>query len=379
VFCLPAAKKTEAVIPLLEKRAAALLGTHFQSHMHYLSFREEGCEMYGLIGDPGITRYNRSGQYLFVNARPVHCLPLAFAIRDGYGTRVDTARHPIYVIHAQIEPSLIDVNVHPQKKEIRLREEEEMKQAMRTAVTKALQTKELPLDLEMEIPSFHLYETREVPPNFFENTYSSPLLVEEQIHFPLQEEMKAIGLFEHYLMISAQSAPRCLGLKEDKSGLVFIDLCAAEARILFEQLLSPQSKIGSQGLLLPLTFSCSKAEGEKLLSCSDELVELGLELRMIGPCVFMVEAIPSFLEEKEIHPLLQALAAAELEENPENRKKQCAQTICRLSRSGARTFSFDEGLKIVKQLKEAVEPLYCPRGKPIFYQMKKNEIEKHFQ
>lgn len=356
VFSLPAAKEG-SLISLLEKRSGHLLGTHFQSHMHPLSFTTEGCEIHGLIGDPGITRYNRSGQYLFVNARPVHCLPLAFALRDGYGTRIDTARYPIYVVHAKIEPSLIDVNVHPQKKEIRLKDEDEVKSAMRVAVTKALGSKELPLEMDIQISPFRLEEFSESP------LPRTPQVFEEQMFLPLHQEEKiqAIGLFEQYLIV------------EDKpSGLIWIDLRAAEARLLFERQIS--HKVTKQALLLPITFSCSTAEGETLLACTNELEELGIELRLIGPCVFLVESIPAFLDEKHIHPLLQALASQVLEED---RKKQCARTIA--CRSRARTFSLEEGLKIVKELDKIVDALYCPRGKPIFYHMKKDEIEKHFQ
>jgi DNA mismatch repair protein MutL len=397
IFSSPSAKNKDALIPLLQKRCTDLLGAHFQSHMHTVHFQENGCEVHGLIGDPCLTRYNRSGQYLFINARPVHCLPLAFAIRDGYGTSVDTARHPIYMIHAAIDPALIDVNVHPQKKDIRLQEEEAMKRAMRRAISRALQSSrlypnpnfvpdsginsEMPLALEIDFPSsFHLRETADEPsfsPEF--RSVSEPIL-EKQIPFSLAEEARAVGLFEHYLILEASSItsacfPSCFGI-------VWVDLLAAEARILFERLMNAQGKKETQGLLLPITFSCSRAEAEKLHTCFSELEQLGISLRSIGPTVFMVEAIPAFLEEKEIHAMLQAIASSLTEDAyslSEKKMRQCAQTICRLSRSRTRTFSLHEGLRLFNELSKTGDPLHCPQGKPTIYHMRKDEIESHFQ
>ncbi len=429
------------MISLLQKRCADLLGAHFQSHMHTVHFQENGCQVHGLIGDPRLTRYNRSGQYLFINARPVHCLPFAFAIRDGYGTSVDTARHPIYVVHATIDPTLIDVNVHPQKKDIRLQEEESMKQAMRRAISRALQSpqknSEMPLALEIDFPSsFHLRETPDEPVFFPEFRSSSEPILEKQTSFSLAEEVRAVGLFEHYLLLEAESITPswmtqeknrgiyrnnlenrefdkeatqnfCLermtiaerqGMSEGKNfeskptrsktdfpscfGIIWVDLLAAEARILFERLMSAQGKKETQGLLLPITFSCSKAEAEKLHTCFSELEQLGISLRSIGPTVFMVEAIPAFLDEKEIHAMLQAIASSLTEDAyslSEKKMRQCAQTICRLSRSRTRAFSLSEGLRLFNELSKTGDPMHCPQGKPTIYHMRKDEIESHFQ
>jgi len=402
LFNLRSAAKETSLISLLQNRSAELLGSHFDSHMHSLYCEENGYEMHGLIGDPCLTRYNRSGQYLFVNARPVSCFPLAYAIRDGYGTRVDTSRHPIYVIHAKIDPTLIDVNVHPQKKDIRLREEEGLKVAMRTAVNRALQRSEEPPGFEIQIPSFTLQESENR--NFdkealqIKHDPSVSLVLtecsmssscEKQEQFSFVDQTKAVGVFEHYLIVEAQSLPQLISNQANRDGVFWIDLLAAQARILFERLMreqvhpeGPESPKG-QGLLLPLTFSCSKAEAEKLLTCLNELKTLGFELRSIGPTVFMVETIPSAVEEREVRDILEALLSSltddfDIHSPLEKKIRKCAETICRVSRSRSRTFSLTEALKVFHALIQADDPLHCPQGKPIFYHLKKDQIDDYF-
>lgn len=389
IFSFSAAQKDASFLALLQKRSAELLGAHFESHMHTIHFQENGCIMHGLIGGPRITRYNRSGQHLYVNNRPVHCMPFTFAIRDGYGTRLDSTRHPIYVIHIEIDPSLIDVNVHPQKKEIRLREEERMKATMRTAVQRALQSLNHLVALEIDIPAAQTgsmpSEARVLSPTALycaEKRTSSSDVYEKQTQFLLQQEIKVIGLFKHFLLIEASSlSPRLFGPLSSE-GVIWIDLLAAEARILFERLMSTYGKQSSQSLLLPITFSCSNAEAERLLCSLNELNQLGMQLRSIGPTVFIIEAIPACLEEKEIANVLHAIASSLTDDsisNSDTRIKRCAQMICQKVRSCVKTFSLSEALHLVKELTNTCNALHCPQGKPTFYHQKTDAIERYFQ
>lgn len=348
----------------LKKRCADLLGADFSSEIHEIQFEEKGYRVQGLLKDPSVTRHNRSGQYLFVNSRPVHCLPLAYAIRDGYGTRIDSTRHPVYALHIEVDPAYIDVNVHPQKKEIRIQDEEAMKRRVRSAVQLALQPQEtwdiaIPAWSFQEAPVQHMPQTKEW--NF-----------SEQISFPLEPYIESIGVFQHYLILDAKTVPwrnTPSGVGNTTSGVVWIDLKAAEARILFERLI--QEKRSSQALLVPLPFSCSKAEAEKLAHDIPFLEELGIALHPIAETTYLIDAIPPYLEEKEIVNVLHTL----LEENCAG-VKQCAQAIAQRSRKT--TYALSEALCIFQELLKTVDPLHCPQGKPTYYHQRQDEIDKHF-
>ncbi len=376
LFSLKAAKNVE-LVSLVEKRSQDLLGENFQSHRHTVYLKEVDCTLHGVIGSPKNARYNRSGQYLFVNHRPVICPSLAFAIRDGYGTRIDADRHPIYVIHAFLTPSCIDVNVHPQKKEIRIRDEQMIKTQVRLAINLALQQAEMPSAPEVEVPCIPFAPFCNEKDIFSMQTNERLFCAQEerQQELPLKQDIQAIGIFEHYLILEAKS------VYSDSDGIIWVDLLAAEERILFERLLrSKETSVPAQGLLLPLTFSCSTAEAQVLSTCLQELHQLGIQMRSIGPAAFIIEAIPLCLEEKQVFAVLFEIVAGFSSEctSSEKKMRKCAEKICRSVRARKERFGLHEGLNVFKELMKTDNPTHCPQGKLTFYPIKKNELENYF-
>ena len=104
-------------------------------------FNEKGeYRLEGVIGKPSHTRPNRTGQHLFLNQRPIWSTMISHAVREGYGTMLPTQRFPVFALHLTMPGDLVDVNVHPQKREVRLRHEQEIKQMVIGAVSQALRT-----------------------------------------------------------------------------------------------------------------------------------------------------------------------------------------------------------------------------------------------
>lgn len=119
-----------------QERVEAVFGKKEQmKHLHFEmgEFRFEGC-----ISSPENTRTNRTQQYLFINKRPVQSLAISYAVKDGYGAAIEKTRHPIFALHLHLPPHLVDVNVHPQKKEVRFQREDEIKKALSQAVQDTL-------------------------------------------------------------------------------------------------------------------------------------------------------------------------------------------------------------------------------------------------
>src|SRR5262249_8874530 len=108
---LPGGKIAQAI----GERSASLLGGHFRTDVLKIDVNQGSCRLQGVVGSPLAHRHNRTGQYLFVNRRPVVCPVISYAIKDAYGTRLPSDRYPVFSVHLEIPPSLIDVNVHPQK------------------------------------------------------------------------------------------------------------------------------------------------------------------------------------------------------------------------------------------------------------------------
>jgi DNA mismatch repair protein MutL len=373
-FSLPAA--TDEDFPaLLQRRAEALLGPDFCSYCRPFDLREKGYWGKGLIADPTFSRHNRSGQYLFVNRRPVVCPPVSYAMRDAYGTRLGPDRHPVYLLHLTIAPDLVDVNVHPQKREIRLREEGVLKAALHRAVNNALcSTLEAPLTRNF---AFNFAE----PPVFREEEL--PVFREEEAPpqpvLPIEHPLQIIGLFGPWLLVDAATYP--VMPERELAGIFWIDLPAAEARVRFDTLVKNAEKTpASQGLLIPADVSFSKAEAHLLSVHLDTVQKLGIQIRECGDRAFLVEGIPPFMKEAEIYPTLIGIIGTLQEHDLD--KRHSASLLHKLSAALSRPpksgYVPEEARRIAQLLLKSEDPLHCPKGKPTFIHIRENDIESWF-
>lgn len=387
LFSLPASSG-EDFLTLLKTRINLLLHEEFLSSVHPFAFKEGDYEGRGLIADPLFSRHNRSGQYLFVNRRPVSCLPIAYAIRDAYGTRLNTDRHPVYVLHLSIPSSLIDVNVHPQKKEIRLRNESMLKYALHAAVNASLGGSEPPV-----FPSTHAAFS-EMDSSSFKTAadFIEPLSFREpeaacsDPEIPLAMEWNIVGFHGRYLLVDAKSLPAfLLSVKGSHpiDGVVWFDLSAIEARIQFDAILRQAEVPLAQGLLIPATLSFSRSEVQLLVANLAMVQKLGLQMRQAGETVFLIEAIPAFLEEGEVRKVLEELIdemqGLEREQAHEQKKlSQLAACVSRRVRFYKKSHSLAEARQLIERLLRSQDPYHCPQGKPTLFHISQEEIENYF-
>ncbi len=359
----------EPFLDLLKRRAAALLGTEFLNASHKVS-KEGEYPMTGLTASPALTRHNRSGQYLFVNRRPVICPALSYAVRDAYGTRIGADRHPVYLLHISIPPELVDVNVHPQKREIRLREESVVKYAIHSAITQALGDVETTYSFSSDFAPFSFSE---------EPVFSEPLTFreEEPASLPqemdLETELRIIGLYRDYLFVEAESLPKRFSFGP---GIIWVDLPAAQSRLQFDALMRSSESPTSQGLLIPVPFTCSRAEAQLLQTHLESLHKLGIQMREIGQTVFLVESIPPFLEEGEVNAVLEELIA-EMRAD-EDMHRRLASRLCQRVRKRRKNYHLAEAVYLLKQLLQSEDPLHCPQGKRTMVFVEESEIENQF-
>lgn len=351
----------------LQNRAGALLGKEFLLTTRPFSMNEKELVGSGLISDPLHSRQNRSGQYLFINRRAVMCLPIAYAVRDAYGTRLGSDRHPVYLLHLSIPAQLVDVNVHPQKREIRLKDESLLKYALHSAVNDALGSGGETM----------VFEKRpfETPPPFsaeplilkaFEETSS----VQEEMVLP--STIQAIGVHGRYLIVNAESCPG------KSSGVVWVDLPAAEARVQFDTLMRhANDRPLSQGLLLPMTLSFSRADAQLIESHLENLQRLGFQVRAIGETVFLIEGTPPFISEGEIAAVFEDLIAELPAKNDALRR--LAANISRRVHSRKKCYHLVEAKHIFEELIASTDPFHCPQGKLTLQHVKEEEIENYFK
>ncbi len=378
LFSLPNGDGCE-LFDALKLRALALLGEEFVENCHPLVLREEEFQVTGFVASPQFSRPNRSGQSLFINRRPVVCFGIAHAVRDAYGTRLSTDRHPMFLLHFGIDASLVDVNVHPQKKEVRLREQDVIKYKIRQAVNDAFMGKE-----ELERPLMGTdWPFAMQSPMFSEEPVlqlreERAEVLQEMLPFPRQ--IRGIGMYQQYLIADVQE----IFPDEIKRGVCFIDLPAAEATIWFDQMVSSSAPGGSQRLLFPLTLCFPKGESALLLAGMQEIVRLGIDMHQVGDGAFMIEAIPPFLLEGEIEGVLHTLIAEmqELETAKSPAEKRLCTLAAQLSanvRRRKKSYLQDEALRIASELLKLKNFRHCPLGRPTTWILGENEIGSGFK
>lgn len=385
---------------LLSHRVEETLGKAFLQKTHLVDEIEGPFHFQGVIGSPDHTRYNRSGQHLFINERPVLSQLASFAIRDAFGTRIASDRHPVYVLHMNIPLDKIDVNVHPQKKEVRLSEEGWIKTSLQKAIERSLQkmgNSPLPTFEKEEIPiSFSMndfaFSSRDKVafevkmPSFQIKTETSSTLESKEslVTFPLVP----IGLYLHYLMIEAHSIQDRLNWKtlKEEEGFVIVDLQAAKARILFDELLKKDSKKISQALMFPLSFSFSASEMQEIDAQFPSLEEMGFSIRLSGKNSVVIDALPPFIEEKLVKQLLDEIIHSSFDldemqnhESLEDQKKRSiALSMSRVAKTQKKTFVLQEALGLVEELLKSSDPYFCPQGNKTIVHIGKNHVDSFF-
>lgn len=383
-------------VDAMRARALAVLGDSFVSESILIDEREGSFHLEGILGLPGNTRHNRQGGYLFINGRPVTAPSLSFAIRDGFGTRIASDRHPVYVLSITMPASLVDVNVHPQKKEVRLSDEPMIKQLIQRAIAKALSA---PLQQEASIAPAFVFsdfsfeeETKPIaakttPISSLPLTFSvrtQPSFQQDTLPFAM-DAVEIIGLWKKYLLVDGTSFSDHGPMKMD-GGICLVDLEGARARIAFERLLkSKDNPIASQGLMFPLSMQMSVAELDSLMQLSPILTSMGFSITQTTPRSILIDGLPPSYNEAKAKDALFEMATSSISldigdgEGLEGKKiRALAEIACRYGRERSVTVSLSEARAILSALFQTSSPYFCPEGKKTCMHLGEKDVERLF-
>ncbi len=354
----------------LQHAICALLGTSFFNDLLPFSWEEEEISLEGFLGKPAVARPTRSGQFLMINGRPVNHLPVSRAICEGFGPRLAPHTHPLFVFHLRLPSAWLDVNVHPQKKEIRLRFEAKVAQTLRAAVVRALEQTSFspplpPLPLLEQAPQFLCRETPPLPP-------CSPPEAEPLSFFHPVDDIPAIGLFRSFLLVDGSWS----AFPSPSEALIFVDLRGAEKRLAYDQALNRlEKKAALQGLLTPLSLEFTPQEALQVNHHLQQLEAWGIGLRSFGPHSYLVDALAPEIDSSDIKTLIlkltEEIEACDDDAKPcaFKRKEKLALTFCRHGSLYNRTWTLEQAKELVRTLLTLKDPHYTPSGKPIIKHM----------
>jgi DNA mismatch repair protein MutL len=336
-----AAEDASSLLTNLEQRIEKVFDSGFLQGRRSLLRKENGYELHGWIGSPADDRVSRAGQYLFINRRSVVSPLISTAVKSGYGHRLDERRYPIFVIHLTVPPHEVDVNVHPQKREVRFQNEEWLKNFLHEATKTAFQ----------EMPALaHSFQERDREP-----LSAMPLRFREESLTQtgsLIENPEVIGLYGRYLLLDGST------VGDESEGIVWVDLQKAEEQVLFRSFeskkLDGRSPGKSQGLLIPIPLSLDKQLQKVLQEKQAVLNDLGFSLEMSGKDQYLIHALPPFIEPADAVEAVQLILE---EEDP-------FQNIAAFAVRGKKRFMVQEALALWHQVKESPGPAVIAKTGP---------------
>lgn len=386
----------------LAQRIAQIYGNTYKERFYHVEEQTDVVKVNGYVGKPEYIKKTRGEQYLFVNGRYIKHPALSSAVEKAYTDLIPDRHYPSYFLMMEVDPSRIDVNIHPTKTEVKFADEHAIFAILRAATKKALGQFSLATELEFN-PSdeidFSPAPANYIPPepqisynsNFnpfkssnsdiqnFSGHRSIPSRTSEAAQrfwdssSRLKDSITSESLnpsqteaLQKNQAFSSQNPKRdnacCMQVQNRwivsslSSGLLIVDQQRAHERILFERLLAHTTKVSAQQLLFPVTCTFTPADAELLNEMMPDIIERGFEINSVGRTTFVVTATPSDLRESELQQLLEQMLA---DYKSSMMQKDCDRHTC-LCKTIARQMAVKVGTTLQQEeMQQMIADLFC--------------------
>jgi DNA mismatch repair protein MutL len=392
------------------QRVAEVLGEEFPAQSLRIDHAVAGLHLSGWVGLPTASRAQADAQYFYVNGRLVRDRIVAHAVRQAYADVLFHGRHAAFVLYLQLDPSGVDVNVHPSKHEVRFREQRLVHDFLfRTlhevlAETRAGQntlpaTEPMPASQLMHATAApttgHVsgwsgafdqsrlnLGVRDAPLAQYSALYGDSPSVQNASYAPMpaaeEGETPPLGF-------AIAQLKSIFVLAENAHGLILVDMHAAHERITYEKLKAGRvgSNLRSQMLLVPLGIAVSAKEAAAAEEHADVLAEWGLELSRSGPTTIVVRRIPALLEGADVTQLSRDVLS-ELAQHGSSRRLQelenelLSTMACHGSVRAGRRLTIPEMNALLREMEATERSGQCNHGRPTWVQLSLAELDKLF-
>jgi len=392
-------------------RVAGLAGNTLKDKLVAVNEQTPSISINGYVGTPASSKKKRGLQYFFVNNRFIKSAYLDHAVKSAYFQLIPEGEYPAYFLFITVPPSVIDVNIHPTKTEIKFEDEKTVYAILKTSVKRALGKNNLApsIDFDQEqIVEFNYSKNQGVP--------QAPKIKYNPSYNPFNDKGESISspanwksLYEDYVMpgnqeISVQQREEDLfhaqktEVSFDKvfqlqnryivavtqDGLLLIDQQRAHERIMYEHYKkSAQHPINSQQELFPQTIELSSADMLLLKELNDDLKNLGFDIVPFGKETIVVQGVPADLSSLNSVEVLNGLLE-NYKLNNLDIKLDKGENICRALAQNTcikygKELQFEEMKLLVEHLFACEEHAHSPQGKIVYTQINQTDINKLFK
>ena len=395
----------------LLRRLAAVMGRDFSENALPVDAERDGVRLFGFAGLPTLNRNTASHQYLFVNGRPVRDRLLHGAVRGAYQDFLARQRHPLVALFVEIDPALVDVNVHPAKTEVRFRDAGVVRGLIVGALRHALAeaghrasttvadaalgalrpASGLPFPGRAPYPS----SGSRLPHELAEAVAAYYAPIEGQIPglagasaaapASAEDDIAVMTGGEHPLGAARAQVHETYIVAQTGDGIVIVDQHAAHERLVYERMKKALENGGvmRQGLLLPEVIDLDDAIATRLAERADELAELGLVLEKFGSGAVVVREVPALLGQTDVRALVRDLAddLAEMDTAlalRERLEEVCSTMACHGSVRAGRQLNPTEMNALLREMEVTPHAGQCNHGRPTYVELKLADIERLF-
>ena len=394
-------------------RIAQVLGRDFRDNAIEIDAAREGVRLTGFAGVPTFNRGNSLNQFAFVNGRPVQDKLIWSALRAAYAETIPHGRYPVAVLSIEIDPALVDVNVHPAKSDVRFRDPGLVRGLVIGAIREALaregdrasttgasglmrafrpETQRPPAPWSPAASPYRPFETAgATAPHFSERQagfadFAAPSARSEPAYAPSptaprDEEPPQ----RHPLGAARAQLHENYIVAQTEDGLVIVDQHAAHERLVFEAMRNAlhARPVPAQALLIPEIVDLPEDDCDRLVSHAGEFARLGLGIERFGPGAVAIRETPAMLGEMDaaglVRQLADELAEWDTASGLKNKLEYLAATMaCHGSVRSGRRMRPEEMNALLRQMEATPGSGQCNHGRPTYIELKLSDIERLF-
>jgi DNA mismatch repair protein MutL len=369
-------------------RLGRIVGQDFVSRALGVDHSAGPVRLSGWIGAPSAARATSDLQFWFVNGRAVRDRLLMNAVRLGYRDVLYSGRQPAYVLYLDIDPTLVDVNAHPQKLEVRFRDSRQIHDFVFRAVERKLSgtkpgtsavppaaspgghyTQPMPLQTADTAPAASVWAVAEMLRGASAGEYERPAEPPVYGTQPLGEALAQV----HGIYILAQNP----------QGLVLVDMHAAHERVLYEKLKAQTGTVATQLLLAPVTVEMKVDELDALMAQAEEWQAAGFDVERLAPGTLVVRSVPAMLPSEDIAALVREVVGDVASDSATHHLDSATDRLlgtiaCRSAIHAHRRLTLPEMNALLRQMEQTPRADQCNHGRPTWTHVSLQELDRMF-
>jgi len=358
----------------------------------------ESIRMEGFVSKPSCSKTNRKHQIFFVNGRVISSKVIEAGLEEAYFDKMFNGRFPIAFLFIWVDPSKVDANIHPNKKEVRFDDDRLIREFISKEIRAVLNTKKSIPEIKVKKPEIikksggdeqvnikQLLSTlreKEDFPSYIEqysseeisDEHSDELKTEGKKHQPFSmKELDLLGIiFGTYLVATLENI------------FYMIDQHAAHERIFYENLMKQYKNNDKavQKLLIPFMINVSHTVRESSYDWLDLLVDAGFDIEEFGPKSYKISGVPTFMTIQEAQDFITYFVENISEDIDLSNEKIIDKIISKSCKSAIKAgdiITMEEATALISDLSACENPYSCPHGRPTFIKLSKYEIERMFK